>query len=72
VRTFQLDAEAMPDVGRRSLEIAAQKFPEIVWEHSHVIIDDDGTVRQFCVHQATRKPLPYHGKRVGSQRIHDI
>jgi hypothetical protein len=45
VRTFEVDQEAMPGVARRSKEIAAEEFPEITWEHSHVIIDDDGTVR---------------------------
>jgi hypothetical protein len=72
-RTFQLDAEAMKDVGRRSKEIAKEEFPEIVWEHSHVIVDDEGTVRQFCVYQATDpETIRRHGERVGKHRIDDI
>ena len=51
VRTFEVDQAAMPDVGRRSIAIANEEFPEIIWEHSHVIVDE-GTVRQFCVYGA--------------------
>jgi len=47
VRTFEIDEEAMPDVGRRSKEIAEEEFPEITWEHSHVIVSDNGAFRQF-------------------------
>lgn len=72
-RTFQLDAEAMQDVGRRSKEIAAGEFPEIVWEHSHVIVEDEGIVRQFCVYQAPDpETIRDHGQRVGKHRIDDI
>ena len=49
VRTFEIDEEAMPDVGWRSKEIAKEEFPEITWEHSHVIVSDNGAFRQFCV-----------------------
>ena len=51
VRTFEVDQAAMPDVGRRSIAIAKEEFPEIIWEHSHVIVDA-GIVRQFCVYGA--------------------
>jgi hypothetical protein len=45
VRTFEIDDEAMPDVGRRSKEIAKEEFPEITWEHSHVIVRDKRLVQ---------------------------
>ena len=52
-RTFDVDLEAMQSVGRRSKEIAAEEFPElIVWEHSHVVVDDEGNVKSFCVYDA--------------------
>jgi hypothetical protein len=73
VRTFDLDEEAMPEVGRRSQEIADQEFPEMTWEHTHVVIDEDSTVRQFCVYRAPdEETIRAHGKRVGSHRIDDI
>jgi hypothetical protein len=58
VRTFEIDEEAMPDVGRRSKEIAREEFPEIAWEHSHVIVRDSGSFRQFCVYQAPDPETP--------------
>ena len=36
----------------RSDRIAAERFPEIVWEHSHVVVDDDGAIKTFCVYEA--------------------
>lgn len=73
VRTFEIDEEAMPDVGRRSKEIAKEEFPEISWEHSHVIVGDHGSFRQFCVYTAPDpETLRSHGKRVGAHRIDDI
>ena len=35
----------MPPVGRRSRELTEEEFPEITWEHSHVVVDDEGLVR---------------------------
>ena len=46
---FEIDEEAMPEVGRRSKEIAKEEFPEITWEHSHVAVRDNGSFKQFCV-----------------------
>ncbi len=57
VRTFQVGEDQMPKVGRRSREIVEQEFPEITWEHSHVVVDDDGTVRTFCVYGAPSEEL---------------
>jgi hypothetical protein len=52
VRTFEVDADEMPTVGRRSKEIAQEHFPQIVWEHSHVCVDANGVVKTFCVYEA--------------------
>src|SRR6266508_29588 len=51
-RTFNIDEDAMPDLGRRSKQIVLEHFPEIVWEHSHVVIADDGTLKSFCIYVA--------------------
>jgi Protein of unknown function (DUF4242) len=73
VRTFEVDEEAMPDVGRRSREIAQEEFPEITWEHSHVIVDESATVRTFCVYGAPDpETVRSHGKRLGQHRIDDL
>lgn len=51
-RTFTVDIDEMPTVGRRSKTAAQEQFPGIVWEHSHVVVDDEGVVRTFCIYTA--------------------
>jgi hypothetical protein len=47
VRSFDVGEAEMPAVGRRSREIVENELPEIVWERSHVVVDDAGQVRTF-------------------------
>jgi hypothetical protein len=73
IRSFDVDDKAMPDVGRRSREIAEEEFPEITWEHSHVIVGDTGTVRTFCVYQGPdEETVRNHGKRLGQHTIDEL
>jgi hypothetical protein len=44
-------------VGRRSREVRNEYFPEIIWEHSHVVVDDSGTVKSFCVYDAPSEEI---------------
>jgi hypothetical protein len=70
VRTFEVGSEQMPDVGRRSRGLTETDFPEIVWEHSHVVVDDDGTVRTFCVYEAPdEETVREHSKKLGQHSI---
>ena len=41
VRKFDVTEDEMPEVGRRSRMTIEEGYPEIVWEHSHVIVGDD-------------------------------
>src|SRR2546421_11016754 len=72
VRTFEVSEDAMPDVGRRSREIVEEEFPEITWEHSHVIVDESGGGRTFSGYGA---PAPAtgrnHGPRLGRRTVDD-
>ena len=52
VRSFEVGEDKMPAVGRRSRELTEDDFPEITWEHSHVVVDDEALVRTFCVYEA--------------------
>ena len=52
VRTFDVGEEDMPEVGRRSNEVIAGTYPQIVWEHSHVVVNEDGQVMTYCVYEA--------------------
>ena len=63
VRKFTVGADEMPEVGRRSRQIAEEQFPQIAWEHSHVVVDDQGAVSTFCV---------YSGPDEGVIRDHSV
>ena len=51
-RTYDVDQNELPKVATRSKLIAVEQFPAIVWEHSHVVVDRDGTLKSFCVYEA--------------------
>ena len=44
VRRFDVSEDEMPEVGRRSRRTIEESYPEITWEHSHVVVDGGGTV----------------------------
>ena len=73
VRSFDVVEAAMPGVGRRSRELAENEFPEIIWEHSHVVVGDDGRVRTFCVYGAPSPDVVIaHSARLGQHEIDSI
>lgn len=52
VRKFQVEREEdLSDLGRR-LGARMAKETRLEWEHTHVTLDDEGTVRTFCVYGA--------------------
>jgi hypothetical protein len=70
VRVFDVKEDQMPVVGRRSRVLTEDQFPEIVWEHSHVTVDDAGTVRTFCVYDApSEQMIRDHAHELGSHTI---
>jgi hypothetical protein len=70
VRTFEVGEDQMPSVGRRSREIVEESFPEITWEHSHVVVDDDGFVRTYCIYDAPdEEAVREHAKMLGRHTI---
>ena len=72
-RTYTVDLEGMPAVGRRSKQIGRDSFPEIVWEHSHVVVADDGTVKSFCVYDApTTEMVRAHATQLGEHFVEEI
>ncbi|HZB35716.1 MAG TPA: nickel-binding protein [Gaiellaceae bacterium] len=70
VRRFSITEQEMPTVGRRSRELVDGDFPEITWEHSHVVVDGEGTVRTYCVYGAPDEDVVMeHSKRLGAHHI---
>jgi hypothetical protein len=73
VRSFDVAEDAMPAVGRRSREIVENELPQIIWEHSHVVVGDDGLVRTFCVYEApSEDDVREHSTRLGRHRIDSL
>jgi Nickel responsive protein SCO4226-like len=70
VRSFEVGEDQMPPVGRRSRELTEVDFPEITWEHSHVVVDDEGLVRTYCVYEAPSEEIVReHSTRLGKHTI---
>jgi hypothetical protein len=73
VRSFDVGEGEMPAVGRRSREIVENDLTEIVWEHSHVVVDDMGLVRTFCIYEAPdEETVREHSSRLGQHRIDSL
>jgi Protein of unknown function (DUF4242) len=70
VREFEVTESQMPTVGRRSREVIEEQFPEITWEHSHVVVNDDGAVRTYCVYTApSEEAILAHSAALGQHTI---
>jgi hypothetical protein len=46
-RSYTVGMDELPTVATRSKAIGHHRFPEIVWEHSHVVIDSEGTPKSY-------------------------
>lgn len=69
-RQFSVGQEQMSAVGRRSREIIEGRYPSIVWEHSHVSVDDDGRVVSFCVYGApSEDEILKHAQDLGDHEV---
>lgn len=69
-RTYHVAQDRMPEVGRRSREVRNEYFPEIIWDHSHVVVDDSGTVKSFCLYDAPSEEIVRgHAEKLG---MHDV
>ena len=73
VRSFDVGEGQMPGVGRRSRELVEGEFPEITWEHSHVVVDETGLVRTFCIYAApSEEVVRQHSSRLGQHTIDSL
>jgi len=70
VRNFDVTEPDMPGVGRKSRELTETEFPEIIWEHSHVVVGEDGLVTTFCVYEApSADVVREHADHLGRHEI---
>ena len=73
VRRFSIAESDMPIVGRRSRELVEEEFPEVTWEHSHVVVDAEGTVSTYCIYGAPSEDMVHaHSKRLGQHTIEEL
>jgi len=73
IRRFDVAEEEMPEVGRRSRRTIEDSYPEITWEHSHVIVGGDGTVMTYCIYDAPDEDmLRAHASDLGNHTIDGI
>lgn len=73
VRDFEVNESEMPTVGRRSREVIEQQFPEVTWEHSHVVVSDDGAVRTYCVYSAPNEDtVREHSRELGQHTLSSL
>jgi len=72
-RTYTVDMDTLPTVATRSKAIGHHRFPEIVWEHSHVVIGSDGVPKSFCVYDAPNEEVVReHSRQLGDHFVETI
>jgi hypothetical protein len=73
IRRFDVSEDQMPEVGSRSRKVIEESYPKIVWEHSHVVVDKDGTVLTYCVYDAPNEDIVRdHAGDLGNHTIDNI
>jgi hypothetical protein len=73
IRAFDVTSDEMPEVGRRSRVTMEDKYPEIVWEHSHVVVRDDGKVMTYCIYDAPSEEIVRdHAVDLGRHTVEDV
>lgn len=65
--------QEMNDNGLRSKVVQAESFPDIVWEHSHVVTDRNGAVVSYCVYQSPSASRLYeHASATGGHYVDEV
>ena len=61
--------EDMERLGARAKSVALEHFPDVTWEHSH-IVSDGSEIKSFCVYEAPNEErLREHAARMGGHTI---
>jgi hypothetical protein len=72
-RTYTVDMDKVPTVATRSKALGHHRYPEIVWEHSHVVLDSEGTPKSFCIYSAPSEEMVLeHSKTLGDHFVEVI
>ena len=69
-RSYTVNESEVPVVATRSKRLARDEYPQIVWEHSHVVLDEQGIPKSFCVYDAPSEEIVRaHAKRLGDRTV---
>ena len=72
-RTYDVGEDELPEVATRSKRNALEQFPEIVWVHSHVVVDAEGTLKSFCVYIAPDEDMVRrHAELLGNHVVDHV
>ena len=73
-RIFYSDRLPTPTDSQLAKRVMAERFPDMVWDHSHVIdADEQGNVRTFCVYDApTPEQVREHAAAIAPHDIINI
>jgi Protein of unknown function (DUF4242) len=69
-RRFSVTEDAMPELGKRSNTVLRENVSNVTWEHSHVIVRDDGLVSTFCIYSAPNpEEVLKHADHLGQHEV---
>ena len=72
-RTYTVDEADVPVVATRSKRLVQDHYPQITWEHSHVVLDRDGTPKSFCIYDAPNEEMVReHAENLGDHSVDEI
>jgi Protein of unknown function (DUF4242) len=69
-RHFTVTPDGMPVLGQRSNRVLRDDVTTVIWEHSHVVVGEDGLVRTFCIYDAPGEDAVLrHSELLGAHHI---
>jgi hypothetical protein len=65
--------EELGEFAKNSKRLARETYTDVVWHHSHVVIDPNGVVHTFCVYSApSESRIREHAQAFGGHQIDSI
>ena len=58
----KITEDELAGFAKDSKRIARDRFHDVTWHHSHVVIDPDGVVHTFCVYSAPDEARTRRGR----------
>jgi uncharacterized protein DUF4242 len=69
----KITEDELGEFAKNSKRMAIERFNDVVWHHSHVVIDPDGIVHTFCVYSAPDESrIREHAAAFGGHQIDSI